>query len=151
MRVNAEDEPQTKNVCSWQEKMTWSSFFISRFDSDSSENIFPLKNTFRDLKNKPFSWASREGETQIAEDVFLDMKSLQFHCCLCGSLFLCRYSERNLFRPHGGTAYFWLIHLCIYIYIFSVTLRRWEGILSILKCLTSWIKFSIAGKQGRQG
>lgn len=32
-----------------------------------------------------------------------------------------------------------------------MTLRRWEGILSILKCLTSWIKFSIAGTQGRQG
>lgn len=62
-------------------------------------------------------------------------------------------SERNLLWPHGGTAYFWLIHLCVYIYIYilAVTLRGWEGILSILKCLTSWIKFSTAGTQGRQG
>lgn len=60
-------------------------------------------------------------------------------------------SETNRFRPHGGTACFWLIHLCRYIYIFNVTLKRWEGILSILKCLTSWIKFSIAGTEGRQG
>lgn len=67
------------------------------------------------------------------------------------SLFLCWYSDTNLFRPHGGTACFWLIHLCRYIYIFNVTLKRWEGILSILKCLTSWIKFSIAGTEGRQG